>query len=501
MDFLENEFWYGGYVRDGASMPIGNEDSRETDLRCNHSQNQVMPMFVSTKGRYLWKDEGFLISFQKGTIETEEGVEQGEGFGNLKGAYLALMEKHFPFSEKELSMELFRAPVYNTWIELVFHQNEKDVKKYAAGILKNKMPAGVLMIDDGWSDYYGKWEFSAQKFPHAKEMLQELHEKGFYVMLWLCPFVSPDTYEFRETAAADMLVKNPDGTPFITKWWNGYSAVLDMSNPDTVKWLKAQLDRLQELGVDGFKFDAGDSLYYRADNSTCKMVTPDEHSRLWAEFGQQYAFNEFRVTSRAGGMALMQRLCDKEHSWGGNGIASLIPDILMQGITGHPFGCPDMVGGGEYRNYYSVEENLDQELFVRHSEIACLMPVLQYSAAPWRVLDQENFNCILHSIHTREGYQGVLLRLIQEAKATGEPVVRYMAYEFPEEPVEKLTSQFMLGQTILVAPIDCKGAVEREVYVPKGGWKYKEEFIESKGAFYKFPSEPGIPVILIREVR
>ncbi len=38
--------------------------------------------------------------------------------------------------------------------------------------------------------------------------------------------------------------------------------MLDMTQPEACNWLKTQLDELQVLGVDGFKFDAGDSIYY-----------------------------------------------------------------------------------------------------------------------------------------------------------------------------------------------------------------------------------------------
>lgn len=79
--------------------------------------------------------------------------------------------------------------------------------------------------------------------------------------------------------------------------------------------LKLQLDALQALGVDGFKFDAGDSIYYPTDSA----VSGDEQSRAWAAFGEQYPLNEFRVTAGAGGWSLAQRLCDKDHSWGGTG--------------------------------------------------------------------------------------------------------------------------------------------------------------------------------------
>ena len=117
------------------------------------------------------------------------------------------------------------------------------------------MPAGVLMIDDGWSDYYGKWVFSREKFPHAEEMLKTLHSKGFFVMLWICPYITPDTLQYRQAKAMDILIKNPDGKPLITEWWNGWSAALDLSNPTAVNWLDEQLQALRAIGVDGFKFD------------------------------------------------------------------------------------------------------------------------------------------------------------------------------------------------------------------------------------------------------
>lgn len=59
--------------------------------------------------------------------------------------------------------------------------------------------------------------------------------------------------------------------------------------------------------------------------------------------------NEFRACYDMGGRALVQRLCDKRHAWDNvNGVASLIPNGLAQGIMGYAYNCPDMIGGGEY---------------------------------------------------------------------------------------------------------------------------------------------------------
>ena len=78
----------------------------------------------------------------------------------------------------------------------------------------------------------------------------------------------------------------------------------------------------------------------------------------------------------------MQRLCDKHHSWKENGVGGLIPGTLIQGLTGHPFGSPDMIGGGEYLSFWEdYEKKFEPELFVRYCEVAALTPVMQFSAA------------------------------------------------------------------------------------------------------------------------
>lgn len=490
-NLLEKEYWYGGYVHQGTQMPVGGDEERVIDLTYNKSPNQEMPLFVSSKGRYIWCEEGFKITFSKGSIETDRPVLLKEGYDNLRGAYLEAMRNHFPFNKITLDDALFEGPIYNSWIELTFNQNQADILKYANSILENHMPPGVIMIDDGWSDYYGKWTFNKDKFPDAEGMIKTLNEMGFKVMLWVCPFITPDTKEFRYARDHKLLIENEVGKPKITEWWNGYSATLDFTKEEASKWLEDQLNALMDMGIAGFKFDAGDSCYYDQDG--------DKQSLLWAKLGEKYPLNEFRVTFKAGGMSLLQRLCDKHHSWDESGIKGLIPGSLAQGITGHPFCSPDMIGGGEYLNFWSQASSLDEELFVRHSEIACLMPGMQFSAAPWRVLSEESFKAIQETLATRAKYEDYLLKTISESKTSGEPVLRYMEYVFPGEGFEKVNNQFMVGDKLLVAPIEIKGESSRLVHIPSGNWLYEGEVIVGDGTAKVLRGTLGRPIVLERQ--
>lgn len=485
MDFslLPGEQWYGGAVTEGIRQPYTVESDRCLDLTTNRTPNPMMPLLLSTKGRWLWNPEGMKVRFSKGRISCTPDsclVRAGE---TLREAYLDAMARAFPFSGKSPAPEFLEAPVYNTWIELTFYQNQAAVLRYAQDILDNGFPPGILMIDDGWSDYYGRWRFSSEDFPEPAAMLRRLQDMGFSVMLWVCPFITPDTCEFRELAQKGLLVETPTGEPHIAHWWNGYSALLDMTNPQAAAWLKGRLDRLMEMGVKGFKFDAGDSIYYPSQGPH----TPEEHSRAWASFGAQYPYNEFRVTYGSGGWPLVQRLCDKDHSWGEKGLAALIPDAIVESLTGHPFLCPDMIGGGEYRNFYA-QGKLDGEIFVRWAQIACLMPVMQFSAAPWRVLTREQLTQVRAAVALRTACLPELRSAWDHCLKTGEPILRPLSYSYPGSP--HCADQFTLGKKLLVAP---QG---RTVYLPEGTWLLGETPIHSPGDYCTVPKNQA-PVPLV----
>ena len=83
----------------------------------------------------------------------------------------------------------------------------------------------------------------------------------------------------------------------------------------------------------------------------------------------------------------------------------------------------------------------------------------------------------------------------------GEPLIRYMAYEFPMEGVEEIIDQFMLGDKYLVAPVYEKGKMGREVYIPKGTWIYDKKEIISDGKREFFESKAGVPIVLEKKNR
>lgn len=492
---LENEKWWGGLVALGSQMPFGSTLNMY-DLSKQNLNNQIVPFMLSSEGRYIWAEKPFRFEVKNNELiiysDYEDMVPVSAG-KTLKDALLAASAKHFPASGTIPEPVFFSLPQYNTWIELMYNQNQEDIMKYAHKAIENNFPPGVFMIDDNWQRYYGNFDFKTEKFPDTKAMTDELHKMGFKVMVWVCPYVSPDSPEFRILQQKGYLLKRKGtNTPAIVHWWNGFSACFDTTNPDAMEYLKKQLKSCQEkYGVDGFKFDGGDVAYMSGEfDYFDKDATVNDFCQKWAELGLSFPYNELRTSWKLGGQPLVQRLGDKGYSWSASQL--LIPDMVTAGLLGHYYTCPDMIGGGQFTAFENITPGqFNEELIVRSCQIHALMPMMQFSVAPWRILSKENIAICAQYARLHQQMGDYILGLAKHASRTGEPIVRHMEYEFPHQGFMMCKDQYMLGDKYMVAPMVASGNV-RTVLIPKGKWK------DDQGKMFKGPKTITIDVPLSR---
>jgi len=476
----KNEQWYGAAVNEGEKMPFS--DGYKANLNGSAYGNQASPLLLSTNGRYVWSEGPFAFEIKNGEIVitgNEDDIITGKNGKTLKEAYTGASDRFFPPQDKLPDELLFTSPQYNTWIELIYDQNQKDILNYAHQIIRYGFPPGVLMIDDNWAPYYGNFDFRRDRFPNAKAMVDELHNLGFKVMIWVSPFIRPDSEEARFLMKKKWVVMDNEGNedlkledakkPAIVQWWNGFSMVMDFTNPDAIKWFQEELDNfVEKYGIDGFKFDAGDPGFYTGDVVTYKNVSPNEHTRLWGEFGLRYPLNEYRAMWKMGGMPIVERLRDKHHTW--EDLQKLIPHMTIAGLLGYPFACPDMIGGGDYVSFIDVDsDKLDPKLIVRSAQCHALMPMMQFSVAPWRILDKEHFEAVKQAVSLRQQFVPEIMKLANNSARSGEPIVYNMEFVFPNQGFADCRDQFMLGDDILVAPVVTMNNM-RDVKLPKGIW-------------------------------
>ena len=487
------ENWWGVANFFGTKMPFTEKTDLKIDLRKDNYHNQCASLLLSDRGRVIWADAQALFTLKNGeiTVESDSEIVVTKGGDSLPEAYRFAMRKWFPASGKMPDPLFFSAPQINTWIELTYHQNEKDILGYAKTMIDNGVPAGVLMIDDTWQAGYGDWRFEPTRFKDPKGMMDKLHAMGYKVMLWMCPYVGMDLPSFRRVAWGT----NPDdvrGYPvkggFLAekgkrpvangrveakacRWWNGYSAFLDFSHPNANAWFTEVLDGLvRDFGVDGFKLDGADLTAYNL--KTCEALDPKATNGSlnngYAAYALKYPFCEIRNLWRLQQMPVVVRLHDKPHTW--EALRRITADMIAAGVIGQPFICPDMVGGGEWTAFIPGSP-FEPDLFVRSAQIHALCPMMQFSASPWRVLDAEKQQIVRDTVALRQKFAPMFVELAKKAATDGEPILRGLEYNYPNQGYASVIDEFMMGTDLLVAPQMEKDATTRDVVIPPGTWK------------------------------
>ena len=191
IQFTSNTKWWAGIIQDGHKMPLKN--GFEANLSDPNWWNQLQPLLLSNDGELVWSEKPFSFTFRANNIlidNRDPSLVYKKVGHNLKEAYLYASTNYFPPSGKMPPEIFFLAPQYNTWMELTYNQNQRDILKYANAIVDNGMPPGIIMIDDNWQEDYGNWNFHVERFPNPHKMVKELKRLGFDIMLWVCPFVT-----------------------------------------------------------------------------------------------------------------------------------------------------------------------------------------------------------------------------------------------------------------------------------------------------------------------
>lgn len=373
--------------------------------------------------------------------------------------------------------ELFARPTWTTWARYKLDISQAVVLRFAHEVIEHGYPYHVLEIDARWQTQYGDLEFDPERFPEPRAMIEELHALGFKVTAWVMPFLDPGSAAFAEAAANHYLVRNSSDEPYLGKWWDGHGGLLDATDPAALGWLLARLRGLQaSTGLDGFKFDAGEAIFLPEDavwlgRSQGFAPTRNGYTHHYIDFvARNFALTEVRSGWFNQSAPIFFRQWDKTSDWSfANGLKSVLTGLLSLSLTGYPFVLPDMIGGNAYREYP------DAELMIRWTQLNALLPALQFSLAPWDFGEDCALLCRRYAeLHSE--FAAEILRLAEEATRSGVPIVRPIFWLAPRDERALLCDdEFLLGSDILVAPVVQAGQRARDVYLPPGTWRARED--------------------------
>ncbi|MBN3293834.1 MYORG glycosidase, partial [Polypterus senegalus] len=397
-----------------------------------------------------------------------------------------MVRRYFNKPTKVPSEATFRYPVWSTFAVYKSDINQEKLLRYAENIKKNRFNCSHLELDDTYTSNYGEFEFDAIKFPNVSEMFKKLRSYGFHVTLWTHPFINYNSSKFGEGIEKGLFVREPTGQlPAMVRWWNGIGGILDFTNPEAREWYLSHLKNLKsKYEVASFKFDAGEASYLPQQFSTLvPLPDPSTFTRRYTEMAASfYERAELRVGYQSQNISCFFRIIDRDSVWGYElGLKSLIPTVLTISILGYQFIQPDMIGGNLYPNRTDGSPELpNRELYIRWLELAAFMPAMQFSVPPWHydndvIRIAQKFTALHETL-----VAPLVLELAGEVLDTGDPIIRPLWWIAPNDPsAHKIDSQFLIGDTLMVAPVLEPGKQERDIYLPAGKWRsYKGEYYD-----------------------
>ncbi|MEP7148830.1 MAG: TIM-barrel domain-containing protein [Acidobacteriota bacterium] len=377
---------------------------------------------------------------------------------------------------------------------------EKRVREIAEGFRSRRIPADVIHLDIDYMDGYRVFTWDKTRFSDPKKLIADLKNDGFQTVLIIDPGIKVDANYgvYAEGKRLGMFVKNPDGTELNRNVWPQSSAFPDFTDPKARDWFGVQFKQHIAEGVAGFWNDMNEPGVFLTEK-TSKPDTfhhpdktfpyntphtgdglPGTHRRYHNVYGMQMARSTFEgvkklrldkrpfVLTRAG-FAGVQRFSalwsgDNYASW--DQLALSIPMLTNLSVSGVPFVGGD-VGG--------FNDRPSGELYTRWLQAAALTPFLRSHSVgwagnkePWEYGDE--FTPINRAyIELRYKFLPYIYSLFYQHERTGQPVMRPLWYEFPDDRSTYLVSdEYMVGGDVLVAPVVKEGMRNREVYLPAG---------------------------------
>ena len=108
------------------------------------------------------------------------------------------------------------------------------------------------------------FNWNREKFPNPEKFIEHFKGAGVDLIPNIKPAFLQSHPMYSEIAEKGLFVKNSDGTPFITQFWDGQGSYLDFTNPDAREfWIQNVKDKLLDKGIkatwnDNNEFDIKD---------------------------------------------------------------------------------------------------------------------------------------------------------------------------------------------------------------------------------------------------
>ncbi len=469
---------FTSFIKNGQVVDIWNQDGGTS----SEQSYKNIPFYLTNRGYGIFVNQPEQVSFEAASEKVErvqfsvpgEALEYFVIYGptpkEILDRYTALTGRP----------ALPPAWSFGLWLSTSFTTNydEETVTGFIDEMAKRDIPLHVFHFDCFWMKEFN-WcdlQWDSRFFPDPEGMLSRLKSRGLHICVWINPYIAQRSILFDEAAKNGYLITKPNGDIWQTDMWQAGMGIVDFTNPEACKWFADKLRALLKMGVDTFKTDFGeriptDVIYhdgsdpFKMHNYYSYLYNKTVFDLLRQERGREAGDAiVFARSATAGGQQFPVH-------WGGDctatfkSMAESLRGGLSLGLSGFGFWSHD-IGG--------FEQTASADVYKRWAAFGLLSSHSRLHGSssyrvPWNY-DEEAVKVLSKFTKLKCSLMPYLFRAAIQAHENGTPMLRAMMLEFPDDPAcEHLDLQYMLGDSLLVAPIFSHDGSVR-FYVPEGRW-------------------------------
>ncbi len=387
------------------------------------------------------------------------------------------------------------------------YYNEHDVRDLAKTFRERNHACESIWLDIDHMDGFRTFTWKQDAFPAPAQMNEDMLEQGFHIIPVINPGIKSDRdyFVYQQGLTRGYLCRKQGGDLFMGTAWPDDCNFADFSRAEVRRWWGDLFQGFLQQGIAGSWNDMNEpsqatmmeKKYHKPTKKTFdddvmhiaggeNIIGVDgppishkffhnayglQMARAMREGSQRYAPDKRPFVLSRSGTAGIQRY---SATWTGDNsswwehISLAMRMCLNMGISGQPFMCANI--GGFW-------ENCTGELLVRFAQLGAFLPLCwnhnaqgNVAQEPW-AFGEPYESAYRSAIEQRYRLLPYLYNLFHEASIDGSPIIRPLFYHYPQDTnVYAIEDAFLVGDSLLTAPIYVEGATSREVYLPQGSW-------------------------------
>ncbi|MFF8947056.1 TIM-barrel domain-containing protein [Streptomyces sp. NPDC014864] len=370
--------------------------------------------------------------------------------------------------------------------------SEQEVRRIVTGYHEHGLPLDAVHLDIDHYDEHQVFTVDHDRFPKLPVLAEELRRDGIRLVSIVDPAVKAERGNavYDSGTADDVFVRDAAGRVVRGVLWPGETVFPDFTDARVRRWWGGLYEERLAHGFAGFWHDVNEPTSFTAFGEST-LPRSARHALDGRGGDHREAHNLYALCMARAGYEVLRDLVPKERpfvlsrsgwagmqryggTWSGDvatgwpGLRASLSLVLGLGLCGVPYSGPD-VGG--------FDGSPSPELYLRWFQLGAYLPLFRTHASlragrrePWE-FGPEVLEHARVALVERRRLLPYFMTLAHLARRTGAPYVRPVWWGAPEDrALRDCEDAFLLGDSLLVAPVLTPGTERRAVCVPPGRW-------------------------------